>query len=490
MSRGAKIALLVGALALLLVVGGFLVALFAGGLGAYWALREGAPGPSDEDEQIAGIVALGDGKAIFVQGYGISEPMLVRGVHLSGSALADDWRWRAPDGYGTYGWKWRTAAGLRAGELHPSQGEGPHRLAVFDADGFVGEVPRVQDGAWIFSEDGSALLVHEGDALALYRTAPFERAWRTPVDGPQFVARLGLTPTLAVLYDGPIRVFRRGDGSLVRTIADRELAGIDRARGELFFRRGAQMVVESLETGAERIVIDLAQGVELADGMEEPTLLGSHMGRWLFVYATELDHSFTSNGAPPWTRPAPRTLAAVDAESGVVVWRTALGPWQRWTPLWNQEIYDERELPSTLLYYSDADLEGGGTTGHLASIRLSDGSVVWQQDYQHATRGNALFARTGDVAYLRVRAPNEGSSSALVRFDAGRFTGAVRLPDFAGDVRDPMVLSGEAWAPMGVQSWALLGADMSVRATGGPAERPADARAFAIERLQLPVAAR
>jgi hypothetical protein len=487
MSRGTKIALVVGGLAIVAMVGVGVAVVIGMGFGAMRLIDEGAPGLADENEQVSAMIALGEGRAVFVYGHGISMPIEIRGVHREGAGLATDWTHRAAPGLGTYGWKWRTAGDIVVGELHPTQGNGPHRLVVLHRErGMLGEIEGVSDGAWILSEDGAELLVYTGDAVALHRTAPFAQAWRTPVRSRNVLARLGLTPSLAVAYDGAIHVLRRDDGSVVRDITEeREVTGIDRARGELLFLRNGRIVVESLETGAERITLDLAEGAALVDGMEEPTLLGSHGGRWLVQYSTELDHSFTNAGAPTWTRNAPRTLAAVDPETGVVAWRSALGPWPRWRPIWNQELYDERALPAELLMYSDSTAEGGAIVGHLAYVSLTDGALRWQLDYPHATRGNALFANVGDVAYLRIREANDGSRSALARFEDGRLTGAVWLADFGGDVREPMLRSDEAWIPSGMSSWALVGADLRERARGGPEPAPSDARAWVSERLGL-----
>src|SRR5690606_4659689 len=152
-----------------------------------------------------------------------------------------------------------------------------------------------------------------------------------------------------------------------------ELVGIDHARGELLWRREGRVVVESLETGAERLAIDLAGGPAVIDGMDEPALLGAHAGNWLIVYTTELDQIFSSSGAPTWTRYAPRTLAAVDPTTGAVAWRASLGPWPQRRMMWSHELEGARELPSELLLYSDADTERGLVNGHLAYVSLTDG---------------------------------------------------------------------------------------------------------------------
>jgi hypothetical protein len=327
--------------------------------------------------------------------------------------------------------------------------------------------------------------VRTRDALVLADTDPFGERWRIPV-GESGYARVALTPDFAILYDEPLRIVRRSDGELVRSIdGERVTVGVDRARGELLWLREGRVVVEELESGAERIVLDVAEGRAIVDGLHEPALIGRHAGRWIVVYATELDHSFTSNTAPTWTRYAPRTLAAIDPESGAVVSRADLGPWPRWVQFVDPSIDDDGELPAELLLYSDADAEGGGVTGHLAYVSPADGAVRWQRDYPHATRGNALFATIGGVAYLRVREGNEGARSALARFDDGRLTSAVWLSTYSGDVRTPMLLAEEAWIPTGTQSWALVGPDLRARASGGPDPAPTDARQWALDRLGL-----
>jgi hypothetical protein len=483
-STGLIIALIAGAL---VIIGGLIAVIFGGAFAAYFLAREGESTSTYERDAISAMVALGDGHAIFAHGWGIGLPLRIRGVHADGDVLREEWTWSAPEGLGCDPLAWRRAGSIAAGELRPASGEPSGReLAVFDRDrGHVGRVEGIASGGFVLSEDGASLLVRHEDAIALYGTGEgLPRTWRAAAAPPGMVPRLGLTPTFAVVYDVAIRILRRGDGTVVREITDgREIAGIDHAREEMIWRRGGTLVVESLETGAERITIDF--GTPVVDGMEEPSLLGSHGGRWVFIYSTELDASFQSPTGPGWIRHAPRTLAAVDPDTGAVVWRTPLGSWPRWTGFYNNVLYDATELPAHYLYYSDADVENGGSVnGHLAYISLADGAIRWQQDYPHATRGNALWMTIGDAAYLRVREEDEGSRSALARFENGRLTGAVYLASASGHPAPAMLLEDEAWIPVANAQWAYTGADLRPRARADNVVLP-EATDWVRERLRL-----
>lgn len=469
----------------LLVLGGF----FGGGIVAWFALRDGSARDTSERDAVSHMVALGDGRAIFVQGYGIGAPMRVRGVHVDGSQLREDWTWDAPPNLGSERLAWRTGGSIAATELRTATGESSEdHLAVFHVErGFVGRADRIESGGFLISDDGASILVRHADAIVLYGTGEgLPVTWRLAASPPNMVPRLALTPSFAIAYDSNTRILRRADGSLVREIpSGPKIAGIDRAREEIMWLRDGHIVVASLETGAERMAIDLGGGTPVVDGMEEPSLLGSHGGRWIFIYATELDHSFQMNGRG-WLRSAPRFVAAVDPANGAVVWRTPIGPWPRPMSVFTNGIYDDAELGEDFLFYSDADTENGGSVnGHLAYISLTDGTIRSVIDYPHATRGNALFTRAGNAAYLRVRGENEASRSALVRFEDGRFTGAIFLADFGGDPIASMFREDEAWIPTGEGRWAFVGSDLRARAQseGSPALR--DASAWARERLQL-----
>lgn len=491
MGKGRTTVIVVGVLAVVL-----LLAAVAGlGGGAAWLLARDGSGADasreSESSHIGAIVGLGGGGALFVRGSGIGAPLTVARVDLDGADVREAWRWQAPRGYGNDAMLWQRGGEIGVGELHPTESTGgTRRLVAFHLGrGPLGEVPAVERGAWLVSDDGAAILARTPDALSSYATTPTLRpVWTTPIPPDTFVARLALTPSFAVVYHGAMRVFRRTDGSLVREIPERVVAGIDAVRGEVLWLREGRIVVESLETGIERLVLDLGAGAAIVDGMEEPSLLGSHAGKWIFVHSTTLDHSFSSTGGPPWVRNGARTLTAVDPASGAVAWRLDLGPWPRWAPFFHQRVYDQSELPASILLYSDGDVEGGGSVeGHLAYVSLTDGTLRWQVTYPHATRGNALWHAAGDSAFLRIREPGEGSRSALARFEAGRLTGAVWLPDFGGDPRAPMLLPEEAWLLNGDGGWALVsGPRLTPRAQTPGKPPPTAALDFVRSRVQLP----
>jgi len=474
----------VGASALLLLA--------AAAVGAgYWMLATDESGEAGYTAP-PNFVALGSGAALMIEGTGF-DSFSVQRVDLEGASLAASWRWEAPAGWGAHPWNWRRADRFVVGEFHRVQGDSADRtLFIFDVEhGEAGHLEQVRRGVWVLA-DGALLAQTTEHVVELRLGETVAERWRTPLPDSGFQARPGLSETHAFLYDGTLRVFSREEGAPAGQIQG-DIIGVDRLRGEALMRteQGRVSVVDVL-TGQPRIELDLAGGPAVVDGMENPKLLGTNDGRWLITYATALDHS-TSSGGAGWIRHAPVWLASVDPASGEVAWRTELGAMRREAGLATRvPLGDERALPDPLVIYGDEDVEGGGAvTGLLLSVSLADGSVIWRTRFDGANRSNTLFVREAQTTWFRLPDPEDLGRSALTRFEAGRFTGAVFLEGYE-TVRAPALEATEGWLPgADGPAWNLIsGSDLAVRASSEGGAAPADADAWTLGRLQLPESAR
>lgn len=491
------IAWIVAGLLVLLLGGAIAVVVLAGGA-AYFLARDGAPGLEDEREiaEPPQVIALGDGRAIFLEGTGIGRPMIVRRVDANDAPLGvrERWSWTAPTNRGGSAWTWSHAAGRIAGEVRQMEGAAVSRfveLVVFDDQrGHVATIDRVVRDGYVLGDDGT-LLVMTSDAIQLYPPGATAAAWRVPYVAPHVVPRFLLTDAHAFVAQESIRVLNRADGSLVREVPPRVNVGFDAARGEMLWLRDGRIVVENALSGAELRTLDVSGGAPLVDAMEEPLLLGAHADTWIILYSTELDHIF--EGSPGWTRAAPRTMVAVRPETGEIAWRTEIGRWEHDTGMNGlRALAHGVLLPAEVLFHFDGDREGGGPlVGHLVYVSLRDGAIRWQTDYQEPTRSNALFERVGAAAFLLVRDVNDGPRTALARFEGGRLTGAAWLPEY-GAIRGPAMTETEVWLPT-QSSWAVARGDemrIGTRGMQEPPIAPGDPRAWVADRLQLPQEAR
>ena len=480
---GVRIAIGLGCVGLLLLVG-------AGIAGAVF--YRSSPSASVVTER-RHHVSLGEGRTLEFRG-GVGSPLVVRVAEASGSALTERWSWTAPEGFTAHPWRFERRGDVVVGDLHLASGgaRDSDRLEVFDATrGHLASLERLVGQAFRLSDDGT-LIAQAGGKVQRWRCQDGKAVctWQAPLAEGSFATQLARTPRHVVVWNGPLTVFSTegAEGSPPQVIAPLDdVVGVAAAREEVLLLRGGRLVAVSLADGKARLDVELVPGKPLVDGLDDPVLLGARGGRWLIAYTTELAQSF-SGGARSWLVPAEVTLAAVDPETGKVVWRRPLG---RWVVTGHREhLGTDEELPADLLLYGERDEDQAtDLRGLLAAVSLDDGALRWECSFGGASRSNHLCARRGAATYLRVRDLPGRSRSAIARFEGGRLTGAVWLPDPFDSFWAPGLDANGLWLDAG--GWLRVsGPELKTVGGAGDAARVGDARAWVADRLALPPAAR
>ncbi len=461
--------------------------LLVGGGVAVWVVTSRGGGGDAESTTYTTFVALDGARALQVtQG---NESLTVEGVRRAGASLATTWRWSPGADQGVHPWMWERRGDLVLGEFHPARGEGPRRAVLFDArTGFVGAVTGLRSGSFGFADDHTAVAATATHMMLIDATRP-TAAWQAPVPAGRFVPFVGGSATRVVVWNGALHSIARSDPTQARTLASvDDIVGLAATRDEALVVRQGRVDVVNLATGEDRVSLDLGAGSPVAEGIDTPCLLGRHGGLWLVVYATARDQIFTHNNRS-WSIPARKTVAAVDAATGEVRWRVPLGSWEmRCTEqLFQHTLPSDRELPQALVFHGTASVRGGGgERGILGLLDLGAGVVRWQTTYEHAGLGGNFFVYRGPAVYARL---GVYQNDALIRFEQGRLTGAVRLGGTSDRLHGPGTALEGAW--VGGAGWSFLAAPgLGVAATSPEATPTEAARDWAILRFALPPAAR
>lgn len=461
-----------------------LVVLAMGGAVA-WLRLGGASGPFVAPYRPA--VALDGEHAMFVrqgfEGDGAT-PFSLRSDRLAGGTLEPAWTWAHP-GQGLDAW---TAEGpwVAAKLVFNGRGlEGP-AFAFHRERGLAWETTQAAEVTLL---DRDELLVRAGGSLTLVRLGetPSRAAWTAPAPAGAYVGFYGTTDRHVLLFNDGVglHIVDRAGGGVPAVVADvQTFVGLSRARSEALVLRGGQLAIVGMDGKSQR-TIDLADGKQLADTMEDPCLLGRHGEDWIIVYATTLDEIVGTT----FTRPADRTLAAVNAETGEVRWRLPVGSWSLECSV-TGDLPLDLDLESHLLVAGARSRSSGvELDGMIAYVNLEKGAFVWKQSFEGIARRPFLLHRAGSAAWVHLV---DGNHPVVARFEAGKLRGAIRLPEvtfvspelIAGDAAWLSVHRGEA------THWLrVAGDDLTQTASDGPPSTE-DARAWALDRMGLPEPAR